>query len=67
MLDCGVGSRGSRSFKFENMRLQSDDFVEKVKMWWGLCNYEGNSSYVLAQKLKALKVDLEKWNEEVFW
>jgi hypothetical protein len=32
----------------------------------GSYNYEGKSSYVLAQKLKALKADLKKWNEEVF-
>jgi hypothetical protein len=66
MLDCGVGCRGSRSFKFENTWLQSEGFVQKVKMWWGSYHYEGNSSYVLAQKLKALKADLKKWNEEVF-
>jgi hypothetical protein len=33
MLDCGVGCRASRSFKFENMWLQSEGFVQKVKMW----------------------------------
>jgi hypothetical protein len=54
------------SFKFENMWLQVEGLVEKVKMWWGAYNYEGTSSYVFAQKLKASKVDLKKWNEEVF-
>jgi hypothetical protein len=29
-------------------------------------SYEGSPSYVLAQKLKALKSDLKKCNEEVF-
>jgi hypothetical protein len=37
-----------------------------VKRWWGSCIYEGRPSYVFARKLKALKVDLKKWNEEVF-
>jgi hypothetical protein len=41
MLDCGVGSRGSRYFKFENMWLQSEGFVEQVKTWWGSYNYQG--------------------------
>jgi hypothetical protein len=61
-----VGSRGSRHFKFENMWLQLEAFVEQVKNWWGFFNYQSFPSYVLAQKLKALKSDLKKWNEEVF-
>jgi hypothetical protein len=61
MLDCGVGSRGRRSFKFENMWLHSVNFVDQVKQWWGSYHFEGAASYVLAQKLRALK----KWNEEV--
>jgi hypothetical protein len=47
------------------MWLQAEGFVD-VKKWWGLYNYEGTSSYVLAQKLKALKGDMKKWNKEVF-
>jgi hypothetical protein len=35
MLDCGVGSRGSRYFKFGNMLMQLEGFVEQVKPWWG--------------------------------
>jgi hypothetical protein len=63
MLDCGVGSWSSRHFKFENMWLQSEGFVERVKTWWGSYNYQGVPSCVLAQKLKALKYDLKKWNK----
>ncbi|GLT55575.1 hypothetical protein SLA2020_286860 [Shorea laevis] len=66
MLDCGVGSRGRRSFKFENMWLHSVNFVDQVKQWWNSYHFEGAASYVLAQKLRALKIDLKKWNEEVF-
>jgi hypothetical protein len=58
-----VGRQGRRSFKFENMWLQAEGFVEQVKMWWGSYIYEDTSSHVLAQKLKSLKVDLKKWNE----
>lgn len=31
LLDFGVGSRGRRSFKFENMWLQAKGFVDQVK------------------------------------
>lgn len=61
-----MGSRGNRYLKFENMWLQLEGFVEQVKTWCGSYNYSGSPSYVLAQKLKALKLELKKWNEEVF-
>lgn len=34
LLDCGGMRRGARSFKFENMWLNSEGFVEKVRNWW---------------------------------
>jgi hypothetical protein len=66
LLDCGDISRGSRPFKFENMWLKADGFVGLVKQWWDSYSFQGTPSYVLACKLKALKQDLKKWNEEVF-
>ena len=48
------------------MWLQSKGFVEQIKTWWGCYIYQGVPSYVLAPKLKALKSDLKKWNEDVF-
>jgi hypothetical protein len=66
LLDCGDISRGSRPFKFENMWLKADGFVGMVKQWWDSFSFQGTPSYVLAFKLKALKQDLKKWNEEVF-
>jgi hypothetical protein len=48
------------------MWLQAEDFEEQVKRWWGSYIYEGRPSYVFARKLKALKANLKKWNEEVF-
>jgi hypothetical protein len=41
-------------------------FVDLVKSWWLSYQFQGCPSFVLACKLKALKVDLRKWNEEVF-
>jgi hypothetical protein len=48
------------------MRLKSEGFVGQVKLWWQSYQFEGCPSYVLACKLKALKSDLRKWNEEIF-
>jgi len=44
------------------MWLKSDGFVDQVKIWWLSYVFSGLPSYILANKLKALK----KWNEEVF-
>jgi hypothetical protein len=66
LLDCSNVLTGSRSFKFENMWLKVDSFVGLVKQLWDFCHFQGTPSFVLACKLKALKFDLKKWNEEVF-
>jgi hypothetical protein len=42
------------------MWLKSEGFVEQVKTWWVSYSYQGTPSYVLAQKLKALKSDFEE-------
>ena len=57
---------GCRSFRFENMWLKAEGFVEKVKSWWKTYCFQGTTSYILAIKFKALKVDLKKWNELEF-
>ena len=66
MLECGDFSRGKRPFRFENMWLKSDGFVDQVKGWWESYHFEGTPSFILARKLRALKLDLKKWNVEVF-
>jgi hypothetical protein len=66
LLDCGAPGRGSRYFKFENMWLKSDGFIDHVKTWWLSYEFSGLLSYILASKLKALKTDLKKWNEKMF-
>ena len=66
ILECGDFSRGRRPFRFETMWLKADGFKERVKEWWDSYIFYGTPSYVLASKLKALKGDLKKWNEEVF-
>uniref|UniRef100_A0A2N9I5R6 Reverse transcriptase domain-containing protein n=1 Tax=Fagus sylvatica TaxID=28930 RepID=A0A2N9I5R6_FAGSY len=64
--DLEAWREGRASFKFENMWLQAPDFVDKVKEWWSGYSYSGTPSFVLAQKLKALKGDLKEWNKRVF-
>jgi hypothetical protein len=58
---------GSKYFKFENILLKLDGFVYQVKTWWMSYEFYGLPSYVLASKLKALNVDLKKWNEGSVW
>jgi hypothetical protein len=66
MLECEDSRGRNKYFKFENMRLKCEGFVDKVKSWWDSYSFEGLPSFVLVNKLKTLKTDLKKWNEEVF-
>jgi hypothetical protein len=66
LLDCGCLVGGKRPFKFENMWLKEEGFVERVRRWWGSYSFSGNSSFILAKKLKALKRDIKNWNSRVW-
>uniref|UniRef100_A0A2N9F2D7 Reverse transcriptase domain-containing protein n=1 Tax=Fagus sylvatica TaxID=28930 RepID=A0A2N9F2D7_FAGSY len=66
LVEAGGMARGKSSFKFENMWLKSEGFVELVKGWWSGYSFGGPSSRVLARKLKALKGDLKSWNKNTF-
>ena len=66
MLNCGYMERGRSPFRFENMWLKADDFVDRVKRWWESYNFNGSPSFILAHKLKALKLDLQRWNADEF-
>ena len=66
LLEAGVVCRSRSAFKFENMWLQAEGFVDRVQQWWTGYSFMGSLSYILAQKLKVLKADLKKWNREVF-
>jgi hypothetical protein len=45
------------------MWLKYEGIVEQVKKWWMSYEFSGLPSFILANKLKALKCDLKKWNE----
>jgi hypothetical protein len=48
------------------MWLKYEGFVDKVKQWWNSYHFQGLQSFILASKCRALKIDLKKWNTEVF-
>ncbi|WMV08895.1 hypothetical protein MTR67_002280 [Solanum verrucosum] len=48
------------------MWLQDDGFIDKVKEWRQSYNVNGSPDYILAQKLKHLKTDINKWNKEEY-
>jgi hypothetical protein len=54
------------SFKFENMWLKEEGFVDKVRNWWASFSFRGSASFILAKKLRALKGEIKRWNLEVF-
>ncbi len=66
MLVCGNGQWGQQPFRFENMWLKAEGFMEKVGSWWSSYQFDGSPNFILAKKLKSLKLDLKKWNEEDF-
>jgi hypothetical protein len=66
LLDSVNGPRGKRPFKFENMWLKKEGFGALVKQWWDSYHFQGLPSFIFACKIKALKMNLKKWNEEVF-
>jgi hypothetical protein len=66
VLACGGNKGGSKSFKFENMWLKDEGFVDRVRGWWASYQFQGTPSFILAKKLRALKGDIKTWNRSVF-
>ena len=66
LLEGGGIKKGKTPFRFENMWLLLDGFKELVRAWWTGYSVVGSTSHCLAEKLKALKRDLRRWNKEVF-
>ena len=65
-LDCGRIGGGKSPFRFENMWLKAEGFVDRVKGWWASYSFPGSPSHILTSKLKALNMDLKKWNVDEF-
>jgi len=66
VLESGDWDASPSYFKFENMWLQSDGFLDMVRDWWNSYIVMGTPDFVLIQKLRHLKKDITKWNKEVF-
>ena len=63
LLDGGGMRRGPTTFRFENMWLKEKGFKNVLKTWWGRgLNFSGSASFILAEKLKALKPLLRSSN-----
>ena len=48
------------------MWLKYEGFVDRVQHWWNGYSFVGLPGYILAQKMRALKADIKKWNREEF-
>ncbi len=66
LVEAGGMACGKSAFKFENMWLKSEGFVDRVSSWWAGYEFFGTPSFILASKLKALKENLKQWNKETF-
>ena len=66
LVEAGGMVRGKCPFKFENMWLKVEGFVDQIRYWWNSYHFVGSPNYALACKFKALKKDLKCWNKHVF-
>ena len=48
------------------MWMKEKRFKEMLKGWWQGFNFSGSNSFILIEKLKALKTNLKIWNKDVF-
>ena len=66
LVETGRVLRGQSPFRFENMWLKTNGFIERVHSWWNQYSFSSTPSFVLAKKLKALKGGIIQWNRNVF-
>ena len=62
----GSSIRGPMPFKFENMWLKQDNFKGLIDRDWKSFSFSGFSSYIVVEKLKALKLKIKYLTKEVF-
>ena len=48
------------------MWLKVEGFKELIRDWWQSFEFRGTHSYVLMEKMKALKAKIKEWNKGVF-
>nr|XP_009774803.1 PREDICTED: uncharacterized protein LOC104224793 [Nicotiana sylvestris]XP_016490633.1 PREDICTED: uncharacterized protein LOC107810374 [Nicotiana tabacum] len=60
-LQCEVWENTKSYFKFENWWLGTEGFKDKIASWWVSFDVQSRPDYVLAKKLRLLKVKLKEW------
>jgi len=48
------------------MWLRAEGLSDLIKKWWEEEEVQGFASYVVARKLKVVKVEFKKWSKDVF-
>ena len=66
LLEARGMARAKSPFRFGNMWLKTDRFVDRVQFLWNQHSFVGTPSFLLAKKLKALKEDIIQWNRKEF-
>ena len=66
ILESGDWEASPSYFKFENMWLQAECFIDMIKGWWQSYSIQGAPDFVLLQKLRYLNKDISKWNRKVY-
>ncbi|KAL6348556.1 hypothetical protein AAG906_016066 [Vitis piasezkii] len=66
LMDVGGLRRGPTPFRFENMWLKAEGVKDLLKLWWEEGSFSGSASFILAEKLKFMKVKLKEWNRNSF-
>ena len=66
LLEGGGLRRGPCPFRFENMWLKVEGFLDLIRNWWRGIEVRGTASYRLAAKMNEIKHKLKVWNKEVF-
>ena len=62
----GSLTRGPTPFRFENMWIKEEGFKDLIRVWWQSLSSNGTKSFILSEKIKALKFKIKTWNREVF-
>ncbi|RVW63021.1 hypothetical protein CK203_062919 [Vitis vinifera] len=66
LLEDGRIRRGPSPFRFENMWLKVEGFIDLIRSWWRGIEVRGTTSFRLAAKMKGINQKLKVWNREVF-
>ncbi|KAI5447832.1 hypothetical protein KIW84_015326 [Lathyrus oleraceus] len=65
-LNCNFVDWGPKPFKFFKGWCEHDDFIPLVSDIWINTSRRGKASFILKEKLLAVKSKLKSWNKEVF-